>query len=277
MPTLVAGSKFPVGAMKCVGKCTAYGISSGVVGVSLGSGSADFSLAGSPARSVKASKSGDSYGVANILVGPRNRSARVSGSNFVLLGLASATVKISDVADAQIFATELDPSLDDPIQKNLNRYGFRASDFSSEWSIFPMGRGTTLEDPTLDLCNGVFLSEKERVERRQISATKLGSTFTFLSSEVVRYSSAAAATAAQNQGRICGKHQESDAGKSGVERAAETRGPKARSRPIENEEPNLRNRGAEVGIVSLEAIDCRLERRDQQSGGPSFWTSKAET
>jgi hypothetical protein len=59
--------------------------------------------------------------------------------------------------------------------------------------------GTTTNDPTLDLCNGVFLSEKERVERRQISATKLGSTFTFLSSEVVRYSSAAAATAAQQE------------------------------------------------------------------------------
>jgi len=197
-----AGSKFPVGAMKCVGKCTAYGISSGVVGVSLGSGSADFSLAGSPARSVKASKSGDSYGVANILVGPRNKSARVSGSNFVLLGLASATVKISDVADAQIFATELDPSLDDPIQKNLNRYGFRASDFSSEWSIFPMGRGTTLEDPTLDLCSAQFDSELLRKERRQVIANRQGNPYLFLSTESVRYQSNNAAEQALKEVKL---------------------------------------------------------------------------
>jgi len=37
------------------------------------------------------------------------------------------------------------------------------------------------------------------VERRQVAATKEGSTFAFLSSEVVRYSSVAAATAAQKE------------------------------------------------------------------------------
>jgi hypothetical protein len=62
-----------------------------------------------------------------------------------------------------------------------------------------MAKGTTLDDPSLDLCNGVFPSEKERIERRQVSATKVGSTFSFLSSEVVRYSSAAAAMAAQKE------------------------------------------------------------------------------
>jgi len=65
--------------------------------------------------------------------------------------------------------------------------------------VLPMGGGTKLDDPSLDLCNGVFLSEKERVERRQVAATKVGSTFAFLSSEVVRYSSSAAATAAQKE------------------------------------------------------------------------------
>jgi hypothetical protein len=43
------------------------------------------------------------------------------------------------------------------------------------------------------------LSEKERVERRQVAATKVGSTFAFLSTEVVKYSSVAAATAAQKE------------------------------------------------------------------------------
>ena len=62
-----------------------------------------------------------------------------------------------------------------------------------------MGNGTTLLDPSLDLCNGTYLSEKDRVERRQVAATKVGSTFSFLSTEVVKYSSAAAASAAQKE------------------------------------------------------------------------------
>jgi hypothetical protein len=37
------------------------------------------------------------------------------------------------------------------------------------------------------------------VERRQVAATKVGSTFSFLSTEVVKYSSVAAATAAQKE------------------------------------------------------------------------------
>jgi hypothetical protein len=56
-----------------------------------------------------------------------------------------------------------------------------------------------LLDPSLDLCNGTFNSERDRVERRQVAATKVGSTFSFLSTEVVKYSSVAAATAAQKE------------------------------------------------------------------------------
>jgi hypothetical protein len=62
-----------------------------------------------------------------------------------------------------------------------------------------MTNGTTLLDPSLDLCNGVYPSEKDRLERRQVMATKVGSTFSFLSTEVVKYSSAAAASAAQKE------------------------------------------------------------------------------
>lgn len=62
-----------------------------------------------------------------------------------------------------------------------------------------MSGGTTLNDPSLDLCNATYASEKDRVERRQVTATKVGSAFTFLSTETVRYSSAAAAQAAQKE------------------------------------------------------------------------------
>ena len=62
-----------------------------------------------------------------------------------------------------------------------------------------MGGGTTLVDPSLDLCNGVYKSEKDRIERRQVMATKIGSPFSFLSTETVRYSSVVAAQGAQRE------------------------------------------------------------------------------
>jgi hypothetical protein len=92
-----------------------------------------------------------------------------------------------------------DPSLVDSKQVALAKLGFRADDFSQEWTVLPMNNGTTLLDPSLDLCNGTFNSERDRVERRQVMATKVGSTFSFLSTEVVKYSSVAAATAAQKE------------------------------------------------------------------------------
>jgi hypothetical protein len=62
-----------------------------------------------------------------------------------------------------------------------------------------MFRGTTLEDPTLDLCNAKFDSELGRAERRQMSVSKNPTPFSFLSSEVVRYSSTTAASAAYQE------------------------------------------------------------------------------
>jgi hypothetical protein len=59
-----------------------------------------------------------------------------------------------------------------------------------------MARGTTLLDPTLDLCGSNYLSETGREIRRQISVTKVGSPYLFLSSESVKYKTAVAASAA---------------------------------------------------------------------------------
>jgi len=136
---------------------------------------------------------------ASIDTGASKKVVRISGSNFVLIGLSSFTSTIGTYKEFDRSPEIIDPSLSDSKQVTMAKYGFRASDFSQEWTVLPMGKGTTLDDPSLDLCNGVFLSEKERVERRQVAATKVGSTFAFLSSEVVRYSSAAAAAAAQKE------------------------------------------------------------------------------
>jgi hypothetical protein len=136
---------------------------------------------------------------ASVDTGSSKKVVRISGSNFVLIGLSSFTSTIGTYKEFDRSPEISDPSLSDSKQTVLAKYGFRASDFSQEWTVLPMGGGTKLDDPSLDLCNGVYLSEKERIERRQVAVTKEGSTFAFLSSEVVRYSSAAAATAAQKE------------------------------------------------------------------------------
>ena len=78
----------------------------------------------------------------------------------------------------------------------MSRFGFNQEDFTGDWTVLPMARGTTLLDPTLDLCSASYPSEVGREIRRQISVTKVGSPYLFLSSESVKYKSASAASAA---------------------------------------------------------------------------------
>ncbi len=194
-----AGAAYGAGAIKCVGKCTASLTVTGKNDVLMGSGAATVSVGNKTVATVADSKVAKLRIGATIDVGTSKKVVRVSGSNFVLIGLSSFTTTLGSLKDLDRAPAISDPSLSDEKQVKLAKFGFRASDFSQEWTVLPMGRGTTLEDPSLDLCNGVYLSEKERVERRQVAATKEGSTFAFLSSEVVRYSSVAAATAAQKE------------------------------------------------------------------------------
>jgi len=59
-----------------------------------------------------------------------------------------------------------------------------------------LARGTTLLDPTLDLCSNNYQSERDRVARRQITVSRDRSPYTFLSSEVVRYRNSSSANLA---------------------------------------------------------------------------------
>jgi hypothetical protein len=165
----------------------------------MGTGAATVSVGNKTVATVADSKVAKLRIGATIDVGASKKVVRVSGSNFVLIGLSSFTTTLGSLKDLDRAPAISDPSLSDEKQIKLAKFGFRASDFSQEWTVLPMARGTTLEDPSLDLCNGTYLSEKERVERRQVTATKVGTTFSFLSTEVVKYSSVAAATAAQKE------------------------------------------------------------------------------
>jgi hypothetical protein len=194
-----AAATYGAGAIRCVGKCTASLTVSGKNDVLVGTGAATVSIANKTVATIADSKVAKLRIGASVDAGASKRVVRVSGSNFVLIGLSSVTTTLGSFEEVERAPAISDPSLDDSKQVALAKFGFRADDFSQEWAVLPMANGTTLLDPSLDLCNGTYASEKDRVERRQVMATKVGSTFSFLSTEVVKYSSAAAASAAQKE------------------------------------------------------------------------------
>ena len=194
-----AGAAYGAGAIKCVGKCTASLTVSGKNDVLVGTGAATVAVGNKTVATIADSKSAKLRIGATVDVGASKKVVRVSGSNFVLIGLSSVTTTLGALEKIDRAPAISDPSLTDSKQVALAKLGFRADDFSQEWTVLPMANGTTLLDPSLDLCSGTYASEKDRVERRQVMATKVGSTFSFLSTEVVKYSSAAAASAAQKE------------------------------------------------------------------------------
>jgi hypothetical protein len=187
------------GALKCVGKCTASISTRGKVDLVLAGGAASVSIGNKVIATVADNKNKSLTSSTTIDVGATKRVIRITGSNFTLVGLASFSTTLGPQEEIDRRPVITDPSLNDSKQAVLGKQGFRGEDFSQEWSVLPMVNGTTLLDPSLDLCSGKFESEKDRAERRQVLANKVGSTFTFLSTEVVRYTSAAAASAAQKE------------------------------------------------------------------------------
>jgi hypothetical protein len=160
----------------------------GSAGLVVGTGSLSYGFAGQRASIYKSRSNQGSYSTLSIK-SPTRKTLRVSGKDFVLVGLLRGSVKIEGLEKAQRASQYLDNSLDSPAQKSLSRFGFTGEDFASEWAVLPMNRGTTLEDPSLDLCAADYQSEFDRQERRQVVVNKPGSPYVFLSSEVVRYTS----------------------------------------------------------------------------------------
>jgi hypothetical protein len=194
-----AGAAYGAGAIKCVGKCTASLTVAGKNDVLVGAGAATVAVGNKTVATIADSKAAKMRIGASIDVGTAKKVVRISGSNFVLIGLTSVATTLGTLKEFDRTPAITDPSLTDEKQVKLAKLGFRAEDFSQEWIVLPMGGGTKLDDPSLDLCSGTYPSEKERIERRQVAATKIGSTFAFLSTEVVKHSSAAAASAAQKE------------------------------------------------------------------------------
>ena len=191
-----AASAFGAGALKCAGKCTASFTVSGSQDVVVGTGAATVAVAGKNVATIADNKAAKPRIGATINAGSAKKLVRITGSNFVLVGLSSVATTLGSMREYDRAPAIVDSSLTDEKQLKLSKFGFRAEDFSQEWTVLPMARGTTLDDPTLDLCNAKFASESGRAERRQLSVGKNPSPFAFLSSEVVRYESVDAANAA---------------------------------------------------------------------------------
>ncbi len=194
-----AGSAYGAGALKCSGKCSASFSAKGHLDVLVGTGASVVSVGTKNLATIADSKVAKQRLGASIEIGDVKKVIRITGSNFVLIALASVAATFTNQNDLDRIPAATDTSLTDAKQVALSKFGFNAEDFSQEWSLQPMAGGTTTDDPTLDLCNATYPSEKNRVERRQVSATKTGNPYSFLSTEVVKYSSAAAAQSAQKE------------------------------------------------------------------------------
>jgi hypothetical protein len=193
---VAASKEFPSGSMRCMKNCSAYLVSKGNLGVVLGFGSAQIQVGSASKENFDTSKVGSGYAIFPVETGSSRKTIRVTGKNFVLIGVAQSKLAIEPSVSIERSPTIEDPTLSDPIQRTLSKFGFSSEDFSSEWSVSPIVRGTTLEDPTLDLCSAVYDSELGRRDRRQVMAVQTGSPYLFLSSETVRYNSKSAAAAA---------------------------------------------------------------------------------
>jgi hypothetical protein len=132
----------------------------------------------------------------DISVGDRSKVLRLSGSNFTFYGIVQSSMRVRKVTEFVKSSATIDNSTQEPVQASLAKYGFRQADFSSDWTVLPMFRGTTLEDPTLDLCNASYKSEVGREFRRQVTVSKVGTPYIFLSSEAVKYKDKRAAETA---------------------------------------------------------------------------------
>jgi hypothetical protein len=194
-----AGSSYGAGALKCTGKCTASFSIKGRNDFLVGTGTAVVTLGPKTLATITDSKLIKTRLGARVDVGTTRKVVRISGRNFVLVAAASVAATFTNQKSLDRLVAINDSSLVNNAQVNLAKLGFNPGDFSQEWTVLPMRGGTTLDFATLDLCNATFASEKNRRERRQVVVTKEGSPYTFLSTEVVRYSSSAAAQSAQKE------------------------------------------------------------------------------
>lgn len=173
--------------LKCTGKCTLSITIRENVSLLMGEGAPDVLVGGKIVGRVPASgKSSPRVGL-NFSSDDRSKLMRVTGKDFALYGILQSKMEVIDKSDANWVIESRDPSINESTQLKLSKFGLGQDDFSNGWTVIPMERGTTLLDPTLDLCSASYKSEAGRMYRRQVVVLKSDSPYLFLSSEVVKY------------------------------------------------------------------------------------------
>jgi hypothetical protein len=203
------------GAITCTTKCSASFTTSGKAQILVAEGEANVLVAGRSTAKIANSTSKTFRTGATVDIGPNKKVLRITGNKFTLIGIANFNLEITNQKEKPRIAAITDPSLSEAIQKNMARYGFNGDDFADGWTVLPMARGTTLDDPTLDLCSATYKSETGRQYRRQVTVNKVGTPYLFLSSEVVKYKDKAAGEAALTE--LKSRYTECVKNKGGVE------------------------------------------------------------
>ena len=123
-------------------------------------------------------------------IGPTSsRLIRLTGRNFQIKSVIRSEVLFKDTKEIKGNLDFLEEASSDAFY-NL---GFRNKDWTDQWRVSPIPKGTTLDDPTLDFCATNYSSESGRIKRLQVAVSKPDSPYLFLSSEIVRYLSESSA------------------------------------------------------------------------------------
>ena len=201
--------------LKCQGKCTVSLAVQDSLSIISGEGSVDIVLGGKVVQQIDSMLSASPRISASIPVGPSKKIMRISGRDFTLYGFIQSKLEIGNLEKITRKVSIEDLTLSDSNQSRLVKFGFREGDFSNSWIISPMDRGTTLLDPSLDLCSATYKSESGRQFRRQVTASRVGTPYLFLSSEVVKYVDRFAAETAISE--LQAKFQDCVKNKGGIE------------------------------------------------------------
>jgi hypothetical protein len=196
---IAAPTSYPKGTLKCVGRCSLSISAQGNFSALIAEGSVEISARSTPTQRTAQSSRRVLQLSPVMNLGRQKKVVRITGQNFIYGGAATLESSASVFLSTTRLAQPSDPSLLDSDQKFLATMGFNQEDFTDEWSVLPMARGTTLLDPTLDLCGAEFTSDVGRQIRRQVTASRTDSAYTFISTEVVKYRNSEAALAALNE------------------------------------------------------------------------------
>lgn len=192
-----AGGAYPKGALTCVSSCSLSFSAKGNQKLLVGKGSLEIFASGKKVATVSNPNTGTIVASNSINLGSSNKVLRVKGKGFTVIGISNVEISLLDKSISVASSTNQDLSLTDSTQSSLSKFGFTQGDFISPFKVAPMNAGTTLQDPTLDLCKSSYLSDAQRASRRQVTVTAEKSNYLFLSSEVVLYRSQQAAKDAE--------------------------------------------------------------------------------